>query len=400
MSRTKVAFAVAATLLTALGRPSSADDAPPRPTNGCVTFTDPAGDASQFGLAPNDGDLDLLDVVLASPPNLIRAYLHVAKLGAPTVGLGHQFLLNFTLNNKSVAVFVGRDQQDAVDSTHQTLAGTNIIASTSGVRYDGAAVAGAQPTAVYDAAHNTVVLTMARAPIEKAAKTSLADGVTVTGVSAQTSGDYFTTAALADTASAATPAAATYTMGDNHCFEPPHGHLALSVPTDAIAGHALSISGTLTDDQAAGVGGKQVEVGNGTTTVEATTAADGSFTAALATPVATGTVPVTVTWAGDPTLQATSGSGSVNVAKQPTKTTLARLRSGTKSTVRATVVDDLAQPLAGQLVVWYLDKKRVGSNRTDARGVASLTTATGHAVLAVYNGTPTRYVASQRQITS
>jgi hypothetical protein len=398
MSRHVWPFAVV--LVAGVGwQAHAAEPPPPRPTAGCVTFTDAAGDSSQAGATPDDADLDIVDVTLASPPDLLRAYVHVTKLGAPALGLGHQFSFGFKLDNKPVSIFGGRDEDGNVDAAHQTAAGTNFVSSLSGVRYGGALIAGAAPTLVYDTTHNTVVITLARKVLETASKSTLPDGTILSALSVQTAGDYFTTVATADTAEPAAPATTNYVLGDNHCFEPPHGHLTVPWPTTSVAGHTISLRGTLTDDQAVGVGGKSLTVSGDGSPVVTTTAADGSFGVTLPAPTVAGSLPIVVTWGGDDSLQKTAATSAITVTKQPTALTLSRARSGSRSTVTARLVNDAASPIAGGLVTWYVDGKAVGSGRTNTVGKVSRVAAIGHSVKAVFAATP-RYLGSQRQVTS
>lgn len=206
---------------TALVPFALADTSTPLPTTGCAgTFTDAEGDANKqldFGQGsaanvPSDPDVDLTAVTFASPPGKIRAYLKVKDLGKPTNGVGDIFAARFIFKGKPVDVFAGRDHPSALEAAH----GVPTMLKLKGVLYDGVNVA--TPDVAYDETNNLVILTADRAPLEAAASGSLADGTTISATSATTGYDLFTTTQTADSAQPATPAAATYTMGDNSCF--------------------------------------------------------------------------------------------------------------------------------------------------------------------------------------
>jgi hypothetical protein len=210
-------------LLAYVGQGASADPTPPpppQPATGCATFSDPSGDAYQQAdlgggvNVPSDPDVDLTGVTFASPPGKIRVYLQVLALATPVYGVGHIFEATFTFHGKTVRIYGGQDSPRDLEGAHDP---SLLGGSMSGVTYDFVDV-GSQPEVDFDPAHNLVILTADRAPIEKAAAADLADGSTITNLAARSSEDLLITTQTADTAAPATPGEAIYAMGDNHCF--------------------------------------------------------------------------------------------------------------------------------------------------------------------------------------
>jgi hypothetical protein len=386
-----VVAAVAATVAPPAGHAADeAPAAPPTPREGCVTFTDDAEDASVSG-APNDSDLDILSVVLASPPEKLRAYIKVAELSSPSLGAGHQFVVSYKLpSGKVVDIFAGESEAAAVHD----VAGPMVAPPLTGANFDGGAIADAKVEAVFDAKTHTVVITADRAPLAAAAKEPLTDGIVMSSVTAASQADFVVTMMSADTAAAKDAAAQAYTLGDNTCFAPPAGKLALTVPAYVVTGHTAVIGGTLTNTAGTAVAGKNVTVSVAGKTAQVTSGADGTFSASFAISSLAGSYPVTASWAGDDSLQAATATAPLTVRIQPTSASLAQTVSGTTAYVTATLVDDLRKPLGGQVVTWYVDGKSVASYRTDSRGKSTLRTVRGKTVKVVYSGVRNRYAGS------
>jgi hypothetical protein len=389
---TLAAAAVAVTSPT--GNAADEPAAPPAPRAGCTTFTDAKGDAELGGELPNDPDLDIVSVVLATPPGLLRAYVTVDKLDAPDVAPGHQFTVTMLLDGKPVVFYAGANSSAQVAGVRGAAEGADAINTLSGVRYDGLDVPGATTDAVFDTKTSTVVLTTSRAPIEAASKKSLADGVVVTGVTAKSLGDFLYTVVAADTITGADADASKYTLGHNPCFAPPEGRLSLQVPVSVVSGHSALVSGVLTNEAGAAVGGKTVKLTVAGKSATVTSGADGKFSASFAITSNAGPQPVTATWAGDDTLQAVTATAPLLVTIQPTSTGLTSAVSGTGVVAQATLLNDLRKPVAGQTITWYVDGKAAGTSRTDAAGRASLRTVKGKLVKAAFAGVRNHYAAS------
>jgi hypothetical protein len=361
--------------------------APPAPREGCATYTDAAGDAD-YGTG-NDADLDILRVVLASPPGALRAYITVEKLDAAEYAPGHQFMASFTLDSKPIEFYAGES-----DVPEARAAAETFVQPLNGVRYNGVPVPDAKLEAVFDTKTNTVILTVDRASIEAAGKISLADGVVLAGATAKSLADFVYAPLTADTVTGKDADSSTYTIGDNTCFAPPEGRLALTVPTSVVAGHTAIVSGVLTNAAGAPVPAKPVNVTLPGKVAIVTSDVDGKFSASFAMNNTAGSYPVTASWAGDETLTAATATAPLLVKIQPTSTALTAAVSGTSVVVKATLLDDLRKPLAGQTVTWLVDGKAAGSSKTDSAGRATLKTAKGKTVKATFAGVRNRYAAS------
>lgn len=382
--------AVSVVSVTPVGHAADAPAAPPVPRAGCATFTDATNDAVLFA-TPNDPDLDITNVVWASPPGLLRAYIQVAKLGSPTYAVGHKFTATLQLAGKPLDLSAGEDTV-VVDDVHSAVSSSGAFAPLTRVSYDGAPVPNATIDVVWDTVTNTVILTTSRAPIETMTKQTLADGTTLEGASATSYGDLVYTAATMDTATGA--AKSPYTIGDNHCFEPPAGKLALTVPTSVVSGHTALVSGVLTTEAGAAMAGKSVKVSLAGKSASVTSGADGKFSTTFTLTSTAGSYPATATFAGDDTLKAVTATAPVTVKIQPTTTTLTSSVSGTTATVKAQVLDDLRKPVAGQTVTWLVNGKAAGTSKTDSSGRATLRTTKGATVKGTFGGVKNRYASS------
>jgi hypothetical protein len=375
---------------------ATAADPLPKPAAGCATFTDPTDDATAFSLdpslppGPSDPDLDIVSVVLATPPGKIRAYVKVAKLGTPAYGTGHAFFVSFTHNGKQVEISA-REDEAGVQDAHQAADGVPFVTSMASVTYAAAPIPDAHVDAVFDTASSTVVLTTDRAPIEKVSKAALDDGVVVTKLAAQSADDEFFSNLVADNATAKSD----YTMGDNSCFVPPTAKLTLTAPAKAVAGHTITVTGALVDEADKPQGAKSVHITVGKASTDAVTDATGAFSAKLALNVAAGAYDTTATFAGDDSLQAVTTTARTVVTLQPTKTTLTAAPSGSAVLLTAQLVDDLGAPLAGKTITWSVDGKATRTTRTDAKGRATFSAQKKHAIKAAYAGDKTRYAPSQ-----
>lgn len=388
-------IAIAAVAVTSPAT-NAADEpaAPPTPRAGCTTFTDDKGDGTIAGELPNEPDLDIVSMVLATPPGLLRAYITVDKLSYPELAPGHQFAVSFLLDGKAVSFYAGEDSPADVGEVRGIAESAGAIAAINGVRYNGVVIDGATTTAIFDEKTNTVILTTERAPIEAASKQSLADGVVVTAATGKSLGDFFYTMVAADTITGADAEKSKYTLGDNICFAPPEGKLALTVPASVVSGHNLLVGGTLTTATGTAVANKPVKVAVAGKTATVTSAADGKFSATFAITSNAGSYPVTATWAGDDTLTAATATAPVVVKIQPTSTSLTAALSGTSVIVKATLLNDLRKPVAGQIITWYVDGRAVGTTRTNTAGQTTWKTVKGKTVKASFAGVKNRYAAS------
>lgn len=375
---------------------NAATDPVPLPTAGCSTFSDPTGDGTPFVVdpslppGPNDPDLDITGVVIATPPGKIRAYVKVATLGEPEYGIGHAFYVQFTHNSKLISLS-GRQDVGQLDDAHRSAQSVPFVQQMAAVTMDAAPIADAHLDVVFDAKSSTVIMTTDREPIEKASKAALADGTVVTKLKAQSTNDQLISNQVADYATAKDD----YTFGDNSCFVPPKAKVSLTAPAKAVAGHAIAVTGKLTDEADKPAAGKAVHVTLGNAAADAVTDATGAFTSQLKLNMPARAYEAALSFAGDDSLQAATASTPVVVVVQPTRSTLTAAASGASTTVTLLLVDDTGAPLAGKPVTWSVDGKAARTARTDAKGRSSFATAPKHTVSVAYAGDKTRYAPSQ-----
>lgn len=187
------------------GTGAHAEDPPPVPKSGCATFSDPAGDD-----LTGDPSVDIVNVVLASPPQKLRAYIQVSQLDMPKAP-GHVFSFWFLLNGTAVELKAGRGTGPA-GAVRPALPPPAL--PITGVTYNGNPVEGGVVDVVFDTDNNMVVLTTDRAPIEKASGASLADGAYLAESEANAVLDFVVSMAGGDSAKSE----GDYEIGDNRCL--------------------------------------------------------------------------------------------------------------------------------------------------------------------------------------
>lgn len=401
MSTMRACLALCATMLagaTVLPMTATAETPPPlppAPTEGCVTFDDPAGDATAYNLrnglppGPDDPDLDLVGVVLASPPDKLRAYLQVTKLGAPAYGVGHFFVASAMHKGKLLEFFAVQDHA-AVEGAHQSAATFGLAQRMSGVKYDGGVVADAVTEAVFDVDRSTVILTTDRAPIEKATGTSLSDGTILSKPGAQSANDLILTNLFADTAEGAED----FEVGSDPCFGQGPPSISLSAPSEAVAGHTVEVSGLLANDAGKASAHERVTITAGDLAVEAFTDEDGAFSRPFPLRMRAGSYEFTATFvsAGAPDVRT---SLPLVVTVQPTISTLTAQPTGDRTLLTFRLVDDLQQPLANKEVSWSVDGRPAGTTVTGADGRTTFTSPPKHTIRASYAGERERYAPSR-----
>lgn len=386
----RIALAGGLVALVLVGQASAADSPAPitMPTPGCVTFSDPSGDAAPpWG---NDPDLDITWAAFTSPAGKIRVFIHLDGLGSPTL-IGHVYDAAFTFRGKEVRIIGGEDAS-GFDSIPRDPLGLPL----DEVTYDASPIAGAVPDVVFDTAKSVVILTADRAPIEKAAGGPLADGITVSGVAVHASGDGYVSRVDADTApTTVAPAQSVYAIGDNHCLVPPKAALSLTVPAHVVYGHAFTITGRLAEQVSdKDAVGKKVSVSIGGVSVDITTDDGGALSRPVAGTLLAGGYGVTASWAGDDTLQKVSAAAHTDIALAPTSLTLSSTTSGSQVAVKTILLSDQKQALAGQTVTWFVDGKAVKTTKSDATGKCTFATTAKHTVKASFGGAAGRYLAS------
>jgi hypothetical protein len=349
-----------------------------QPRKGCVQYKDAAGDADPTPTGQNnEGSLDVTQVNLKSPADgSLQVFVKLADVGSGLnwPGEGGAYDVTTTIAGKAVVVSV--DDSGAV--TDATVGGT---ASTD-----------LKPTVKLDAKNSNLVVTLPKDGLEKALKTTLAAGAAITGTSVETAvttppGPGF----VADDAAGTTAAEKTYAYGDNTCFLPPPGVLAIDADAAGQYSDVTELFATLTDADDSPVQGAAVtaRLGGGRT-VTATTDEDGIADLRLPVVLKAGTTAITTTFAGNGEVGAVKAVTPFKVLAEKTVLKAVGIRGG----VKATVLDDDRHPVVGRPVVFTVGSRKVVV-KTNAQGVAVLgRLARGTAVKVGFPAVPGYYLAT------
>jgi hypothetical protein len=363
------------------------------PKAGCNTFTDAKGDGGIDGPpeGPNDPDLDLVGVALNTTPTDFEAFLRVDDLKAlPANGNGHWFDVSFTHDNKVITLYA--KQFDSV------YGGSGLAGTPTGGKVGGTDNATLKVTSQFDVTNNVVILKLTRASLDAVITKAVPDGTKVTAVQATsrivipTGGGLF--------ADKITPAAAeaVYTFGNSPCFGPPPTVLTNTGATTAQYTDAAAVAAKAVSDTGAALSGKTVTFTLGGKSVTATTGSDGFATAALPHGLTAGSYSLVTSFAGDATAAAASVTTPFTVTQEKTRIVLKVVKSGTKRTVTAQLLDDDGKPVAGQVVTWYVNGKKVSAPKTSSTGTVTLTTAKPtQTVKAVFTAVTGKYLGSTAQ---
>jgi hypothetical protein len=249
---------------------------------------------------------------------------------------------------------------------------------TSGLKY------------TFDVKTSTVSMSLPLADIEKYGKAPAA-GATLTAVYASAAADSTTLSLPYDTVpdgGSATASKLTYAVGDNACFgaaaaaSPAGSPLTNAGVTKAQYGDPAAVAAKLVDASGAPVSGKDVTFALPSSTVTATTGADGVAKAAL---------PIKDK-AGKLSLVLTSGDAKATVDFTVLVEKTALKASASKDAVTATLTDDDKQPVSGQVVSFTSGSKKVTA-KTNAKGVATAKGLKGN-VRVTYAGAAGMYTAA------
>jgi hypothetical protein len=364
------------------------------PNPGCNNIDDGKGDAQAevSGQKPNgvDRDLDIVGVAIDTTATDLKAYLRIDNLAMPNNAGGHDFELKFTANAKNVTLHVG--ELDAVQA-----AAANGTSPTYG-ELGTARNADLTPTPTFNKTNEFVIISVPLAKVATAIGGAFAAGTKLTAVSAVSQWIYTPSQdkALADTAQAATDADRTYTLGESKCFGPLPGKLTNTGTTTVQYTDAAAVAAKLTDSKDAPLAGKPVTFTIGTKSVTVDTNDDGIASTGLNPGVVAGTAYTLVTsFAGDASAAKVSISTPFTVTAEKTKIVLTVSKSGSSRKVTAKLVDDDNKPVAGQVVTWYINGKKVSAPKTNSAGVVTLTTAKPtQTVKATFTAVTGKYVGS------
>jgi len=412
-------FTTAAALLGGIGPlfASAHADALPAdyPTAGCFTQTDPKGDASFDGVAPNDPDLDILGVALETTPTSLRGYASIDGLTSdgPAEADGHRFTLKFVFN-KHVFTAAGSDYgSGSADSgsgaLRDGLAQTGHAGQVTQLGVDTPAINPTSPDpailtspgyvasglkVTFDYKNKWVIWDLPISDIEKygqATFTGALSDVTIIAGTDEYAVSHTWDSTAKDNSNDSTN---TWTVGDNLCFGPAKGVLTNLGVTKMQYGDKAALSAKLVNSTGAPVTGATVKFAIGRLLTTAKTNSAGVASAKLAPTSAAGRYTLTETFAGTPTVGAVTLTMPFGVVPEKTATTLAVARSGTKRIVTATLRDDDRHGVGGQRITWLVNGERVKTTTTSTTGIARFTAHAGQTVRAVFAGVTGKYLAS------
>lgn len=364
----------------------------PQPADGCTTFTDgPPGDGKpkvSTQEMSNENGLDITSVAINSTPDTLYAYIKVATLGLkPGNFQGDRFDLKFKAGAKEYTISAGRMYAGKTLGSYQT---RGKVGTTTNPALK------VRPT--FDLPKNTVVIALEREGLDAVNGAPIGDGTTVTDVSAATTALIGGQEFPADTASATAAADRVYTFGNSPCFAPPPGVLANVGKTTVQYGDAAAVAAKLTDAAGAALGGKPVKFTIGSKSVTVPTGDDGVAKTSINPGLVAGKYSLVAHFAGDASASKVTLPTSFTVTQEKTRLVLTVAKSGTRRTVTAKLLDDDGKPVAGQIVTWYINGKKVSAPRTNSAGAVTLTTAKPtQTVKAVFAAVTGKYLGATAQ---
>jgi hypothetical protein len=182
-----------------------------------------------------------------------------------------------------------------------------------------------------------------------------------------------------DSATGSKPEEKTFTYGDNTCFQPPVGKLALTGATTGVYSDTATVTATLVDNADAAVEGATLTLTlPGQPAVTGKTDASGAVAFLVPLTVSAGSKTLTVDFLGTDVVGPVATSAPFKVT---TEKSLVTAKAG-RGTVTATLTDDDKTPLAGQVVSFTVGSK-ITKVKTNAKGVAVLTRQTKGATVKV-----------------
>jgi hypothetical protein len=380
--------------------PGGSDD----PTAGCAHLTDKKGDAkpsaatvsgSQAGFG-NDPTLDVTAATFRATTAEVAAYVSLDKYSKTTAsGNGPRYEVQFTVNGKVINLYTqSPDATAAQVIAVQRAADVSTSPVDTGGRLDGSYDARLKVSATVNTARNILKIAVTTASLETVAGAPIS-GKTFTTLTVVTrmltpTGGTFLGDTAPDTGSA------TWTVADNKCFGPPPAALANVGRTSVQYSDAAPLAARLTGSTGAPLAGRAVTFSLGSARVVAQSGPDGVARASVNPRLAAGTYVLGVSFAGDTVAGKAQLSVPFTVTLEATKISLKGAKKGSSRTITAKLVDDDGHALAGQTVTWTVAGKRVGSGRTNAAGMVTLTNVKpGSTVLAEFAGVAAQYASSK-----
>jgi hypothetical protein len=346
-----------------------------QPRKGCTTFTDAAGDADPTGIGEfNEGSLDVTQVNLKSPAGALQVYVKLADADAALYEIwsGRVYDVSLTVGGKAVVL---------------SAPGEGPATATVG----GTENKDVKATAKVDAKNSNLVFTVPLEGLSKAVATTITAGTAITGTAIATAADSQLGAQAADAAAGTKPEEKTYAYGDNTCFKPPAGKLALDADPRGQYGDTTVLFATLTNTDDVPVQGMKVTaVLTRGKAVSAVTDVDGVAEIRLPLAVPAGAKALAVSFAGNAEVGAVAKTVPFSVVAEKVLLKAAGVRGGAK----AVLVDDDRHAVAGQVVTFTVGSKKY-SMRTNSKGVAVLSRiAKGTAIKVGYAGAKGSYLAT------
>lgn len=374
------------------------------PSAGCKTLSDDTGDAiaklNHGGLTnqpvgSNEPALDIAGVAMNTTPTKVIAFLHVPGLPAKAPYNGDQFKVGFSVRyatTDSNPLFL----DFTVERRNSAVRGENATVLTS-------ASEAISVSATFDIANKYVIIAIDRASFEEASVTKglviPTNGTTVSNLQARsravTVGGATQVGLDYDVVAPGEDKTRTYTLGESPCFEPTVSKLTNLGPATIQFGDVLDVSAKLTSATDEPFANKSVKFTLGSVSTTATTDAEGVATGKLTPTASAGTHNLVISFAGDPDTKASTATKPVTVSPEVSELTLTVKKSGTKRTVTAKLAEDDGKAMAGQVVTWYVNGKKVSAPKTNSGGLVTISTAKiGQTVKAVFAGVADKYAGS------
>jgi hypothetical protein len=353
------------------GGPSALYD---QPRKGCVTYTDPTGDADPSGTGlDNESSLDVTQVNLKSPADGLQVYVKVADLSSGLFPVFSGSTYDVALTIGGVAIVVSTDDTGKASATVGGKASTDLV-----------------PTAKLDTKNSNIVVTLPMAGLAKVGA-AVVTGTAITGTAITTTAQSPFGGFKADTAAGSTAAQKTYAYGDNTCFLPPAGTLSIDADAKGQYSDRTTMFLTFDDVDASPVeGAKVTAVLTGGHPVSAVTDSDGIAELTLPITEAAGTKVLTASFLGNADAGATTATAKFVVVAEKAVLKAVGIRGGAS----ATLLDDDKHPIAGRVVTFTVGSKKYAV-KTNAKGVAVLThLAMGTAVKVGFAGVKGYYLAT------
>ena len=401
---------------------ASADTAPADPLTprlGCThAINDGPGDAhadytglGNSPLASNDGlDIEMVDLRLTDTQ--LQVFLAIKRIPLPSAMAAsestYRYKVSFAYGGKGFTY--GVEQQNPTwagayptDSTNYPMmnmglgAANDLTAVSTGVVRQGTAPA-----------PSWVIFTSPRDKVEAILGAPIPDGAAFTNVAVTTQVYTSPETAVHSTNdgldTTLTPSQDSIVVGGaaaDACFGPPPTSIGSVSVAPANVTDSSTMRATLLDQDGKALAGKSltfaVNDGKGTK-LTATTDANGRAVATYGPiKVHAGTYPVTVSFAGDTDLKASSATGALKVTAEATafKPLKVAKPSATTRVVTATLVEDGTHPVAGVPVTWWINGKKVATAKTAGNGTVVLKSAKpGQTVQAKFAGVTGMFLAA------